>query len=322
MADFRDITKAIEKALNKFDKSIPGLQSDLYKEMLTQIKRLDLDGTKIKVTVKNLSILNSIKNKLNRLILNKDYITTVKDFAKTFNVVFGLQTAYWQSIEKTFKPRPLLKAIRNQAISDTVTSLTESGISANVSDALIGILRQNITTGGSYADLANQLCDSLLNTETKGLLDRYTKYLTKNSINQFSRQYNQIVASDLGYEWYRYMNSEIDTSRPFCQAMVENNSWFHVSQIPELLEGKYLGQRMAYTDNFGKGIKTVEIYDKTGLPYGFIAGTNAENFFIRAGGHECGHQIQAVHERQVPQNIKEKIFNTAKYKAWQALTAK
>ena len=116
---FNDISKEINKALEKFDKSIPGLQSELYKEMVNQIKRLDLDGEKIKSTVKNLSILASIKNKLNRLILNKDYITEVKDFAKTFNEVFALQSEYWKSVEKTFKPRPLLKAIRNQAITDT-----------------------------------------------------------------------------------------------------------------------------------------------------------------------------------------------------------
>lgn len=314
MPDFRDITKTIDQAVARFDKSIPGLQSELYKEMLAQIKRLDLNGTKIKTTVKNLSILASIKNKLNRLILNKDYISEVKEFAKTFNEVFRLQNDYWKSVESQFKPKPLLKAIRNQAITDTVQSLTQSGISANISDALTGILRQNITAGGSYADLAGQLRESLMNTETKGLLDRYTKQVTTDSINQFNRQYTQIVSSDLGYEWYRYMNSEIDTSRPFCQAMVENNPYFHVSQIPELLDGKYLGQRMTYTDNFGEGNKNVEIYKKTGLPGGMISGTNADNFFIRAGGWNCGHSIQPVAERQVPKDIRGKIEATIEYK--------
>jgi len=305
---FNDISKEINKALEKFDKSIPGLQSELYKEMVNQIKRLDLDGEKIKSTVKNLSILASIKNKLNRLILNKDYITEVKDFAKTFNQVFALQSEYWKSVEKTFKPRPLLKAIRNQAITDTVSSLTSSGISANVSDAITGILRQNITSGGSYADLAAQLRESLVNTQTKGILDRYVKQVTKDGINQFNRQYTQIVSSDLGYEWYRYMNSDIDTTRCFCDAMTDKD-FFHISEVPKLLKGQGLlcdGQ-------------PVKMYKRTGLPHGMIDGTNAENFFIRAGGWNCGHSIQPVNQRQVPENIKTAIYATAEYKTFKAL---
>ena len=79
------ILKTIIKALSKFDKSIPGLQRKLYEEMINQIKRLDTDGDKLKVTVKNLSILASIKNKLNRIILNDDYKGEIKAFAKAFN---------------------------------------------------------------------------------------------------------------------------------------------------------------------------------------------------------------------------------------------
>lgn len=312
-----DIIKTIKKALSKFDKSIPKLQSVLYKELLGEIKRLDTKGDKLAVTVKNLSILASIKNKLNRLILNPEYKAEIKEFAKAFNAVYALQFEYWKSIEATFKPRPLLKAVRNQAITDTVQQLTTQGISANVSDAIIGILRTNITAGGSYKDLAEQLRQSLTNTpESKGILDRYVKTVAKTSINQFNRVYTRIVSSDLGYVWYRYMNTLIDTSRPFCQAMIENNSWFHVSQIPELLEGKYLGKRMTYVDEFDGTTKTVDIYKKTGLPYGFIEGTNVATFMDLAAGWNCSHSIQPVAELQVPVAIKEQIINTSAYKNW------
>ncbi len=298
------ILKEITKALSKFDKSIPALQSKLYKEMLAEIKRLDLKGDKIAVTVKNLSVLASIKNKLNRLILNPEYKAEIKEFAKAFNSVYNLQFEYWKSIESTFKPRPLLKAIRNQAITDTVQSLTTQGISANVSDAIIGILRTNITSGGSYADLAEQLRQSLTNTpESKGILDRYVKTVANDSIQQFNRQYTQIVSNDLGYEWYRYMNSDIETTRCFCDKMTDKD-YFHISEVPKLLEG--LG---------------CDIYKKTGLPYGMIVGTNPENFFIRAGGWNCGHSINPVAERQVPKNVRDQIYETAEYKAWNKLTA-
>ena len=311
------ILKAIKRALARFDKKIPAMQSELYKLMIAEIKRLDTNGDTVKVTVKNLSILASVKAKLNRLILNPEYKAEIKEFAKSFNEVYKLQFEYWKEAESTFKPRPLLKAIRNQAITDVVQQLTTQGISANVSDNLIGILRTNITSGGSYKDLADQLRQSLTNTpESKGILDRYVKTITNDSINQFNRQYTQIVSTDLGYTWFRYMNTEIDTSRPFCQAMIENNSWFHISQVPEMLQGKYLGQRMKYTDNESGEIKSVDLYSKTGLPSGMVAGTNPENFFTRAGGWNCGHSIQPVNERQVPVDVREKVYQTGEYKAW------
>lgn len=310
--NYNDILRVIKKSLSKFDKSIPALQDKLFKEMLTEIKRLDTKGDKISVTVKNLSILTSIKNKLNRLILNKEYVAEIKEFAKAFNTVYSMQFDYWRGIEKKFKPKPLLKAIRNQAINDAVLSLTSQGISANVSDAIIGILRTNITAGGSYADLAEQLRQSLINTpESKGILDRYVKTVANDSIQQFNRQYTQIVSNDLGYTWFRYMNTDIETTRCFCDAMTDKN-YFHISEVPGLLEGK--------------GLKCegepVPMYKKTGLPYGMIEGTNAENFFIRAGGWNCRHSINPVAERQVPGNIREAVFATPEYKAWKAGTGK
>ena len=306
MPEYNKILKAITKALSRFDKKIPAMQSELYKLMLAEIKRLDTNGDKLKVTVKNLSILASIKNKLNRLILNPEYKAEIKEFAKAFNSVYALQFEYWKSVEATFKPRPLLKAIRNQAITDVVGQLTAQGISANVSDAIIAILRKNITAGGSYNDLAEQLRQSLVNTpESKGILDRYVKTVAKDSINQFSRQYTQIVSSDLGYVWFRYMNTDIETTRCFCDAMTDKD-YFHISEVPELLRGK--------------GLKCdgepVAIYKKTGLPYGMVDGTNAENFFVRAGGWNCGHSIQPVNIRQVPKAVVAAIEETAEYKVW------
>lgn len=167
-------------------------------------------------------------------------------------------------------------------------------------------MRTNITSGGSYSDLAEQLRQSLTNTpESKGILDRYVKTVAKDSINQFSRQYTQIVSNDLGYEWYRYMNSDIETTRCFCDAMTDKD-YFHVSEIPGLLKGKGL-----LCDN-----QTVPIYAKTGLPYGMIDGTNPENFFVRAGGWNCGHSIQPISKRQVPAKVLEALEATEEYKSW------
>jgi hypothetical protein len=312
----KKIADYIRRQLSRFDKSIPAMQRVMYEEILAELKRLDVRSGRIAVTVRNLSIVDSIKRKLNRLILNDEYKAQVREFARAFNEITKLQNEYWRTIEPQFKPRPLLKAIRNQAIDDVVRNMT-TGVSATISDQLTSILRTNITAGGSYADLVGQMREALTNTpETKGILDRSVRTVTQTSINQYNRQYTNIVASDLGYVWFLYANTEINTSRPFCQAMVENHRYFHISQVPDLLEGKYLGQRMRYKDNKTGEEKTVEIYAKTGLPDGFIAGTNVDNFFTNAGGWNCGHSINPLAERQVPVAIREAVYATAAYKRW------
>lgn len=305
------IVKTTDKAIEEFTKKIPDIQKETLAEVQEQIKRLDLKGDKVAVTVKNLSILNSIKKKLDKIIINPEYLAEVKEFAKSFNEVFKMQADLWKTAESTFKPRPLLKAIRNQAITDTVQSLTTSGIGPNISDNIVGILRQNITAGGSYADLAEQLRESIITTpESPGLLEKYTKQVTSDAINQFNRQYTQVVSSDLGYEWYRYMNTDITTTRCFCDAMTDKD-FFHITEVPKLLKGQ--GLRC-------KG-EPVKIYPKTELPYGMIPGTNAENFFVRAGGYNCRHSIQPVAARQVPAAIRALIEATPEYKAYAAAKA-
>lgn len=282
----------------------------MFDAVSRETARLDLyeDG-RIRTTAKNLSILASIKNKLIRVLVTPEYRAEVKEFAKAFNDITTLQNAYWKDQEASFQPRPILKALRKQAISDTVNQLTESGIGVNVGERITAILKASITTGGSYSKLTAQLRDGLLNTEQKGYLDRYAKQITIDSLNQYSAQYNNIVASDLGYEWFKYDNTDIDTTRPFCDSMTDQPH-FHVSEIPRLLraDGLYY-----YKD----GVKTkVPIYDKTGLPAGMIPGTDASTFFVNRGGYNCGHQIRPVNERQVPQEVKDRVFATAAYKNW------
>lgn len=313
---YEDILKRINQALKKFSRSIPTAQRSIYDAIIEEVNRLELttDG-KIRPTVKNLSVLNSIRNKINRVVLTDEYKQEVKDFAKAFNDITRLQNEYWRTVEKEFTPRPLLKEIRKMAITDVVSKLTEAGIGANVSDRIIDILRTNITTGGSYKDLAAQLRDGLLNTGQQGYLERYAKQVTVDSINQYNAQYTQIVSSDLGYTWFKYDNTDIETTRPFCDAMTDQ-PYFHISQVPDLLAAKDL----YYLKD---GVRTkVPIYEKTGLPHGLIAGTNAENFFVRRGGYNCGHQIRPVAERQVPVEIMDRVKATPGYQAWATLNSK
>ncbi len=118
------------------------------------------------------------------------------------------------------------------------------------------------------------------------------------------RENNATLTDDLGLEWYKYDGSLKDTSRPFCDALIAAKKscmpYIHKSQLEEIVSGNICGEQ-------------VPIYDKTGLPQGMIAGTNASNFRINRGGYNCNHQLYPVSAAVVPKELRDKFKNQQSY---------
>lgn len=311
---YQQILNKLEKAVEKFNANIPKYQRGMLSAVMEDLRKLNTDGDKIKPVVENIKRIASIKNKMSSLLVTDQYKKAVKDFASSFREITTLQNEYWRSVEKDFSPKTLLKEIKNQNVRDTVGKLTEAGIGAAVGDKIADILTSNITTGGSYKQLTDQLRESLTDTDTQGTLSKYARQITTDSIHQYNAQYTQVISNDLGFEWYAWQGTEILTSREFCQCMVENRRYFHVSEVPAMLRA----EDMFYTDENGNE-RPVRINPKTNLPYGFIPGTTVENFFVRRGGYNCGHQARPVSndlvEAQDPAAYK-RVHESAAYKAW------
>lgn len=317
--NFRKILDRIDDAIASFIERIPASQTDMLEALDNELRKLDLDNGKIKPTVKNIKIVTNIKNKLLKVILTDGYKSQVQEFLKSFNDITTLQNEFWRGVEKKFKPSSVLKEIKKVAIEDTAAKLMEAGLEGNVVQPIKDVLTMNVTQGGSYKDMQKQLKESISTTpESTGLLDRYTKQVTVDSVNQYNRNYTQIVSSDLGFEWFAYQNTLINTSRPFCIAMHERR-YFHISEIPDLLQAKGL----YYTNKKGKRIK-VPLNAKTKLPDGMYATTNVSNFITLLGGYNCGHQAGPVSANLVKMQAPEiynTVTNSAGYKRWQSAKA-
>jgi hypothetical protein len=244
-----------------------------------------------------------IKNKLQKIIVSKKYQDSVREFIKTFETVADLQNQYFTNYigsKKAQLPEEKLKLIREYSINSTIASLTESGLNVNILDKVEDIIRQNTTTGGSYSSLQGQLRDFILSDKnTDGALVRYTKTITTDAINQYSRQYVETTAADLDMPWRKYIGSLKTTSREWCEKMVAKK-FVHVSELPELVKGNIDGHQCGIykktADNKG-----------TDLPYGMIAGTNAQNVLVRAGGHGCEHGFYPCDEDEVPKEVLDKF---------------
>lgn len=289
------LLRTIDNSVNNFIDGLSPIQQQTYKKLIELIKTLEIntDGT-LKNNLANIKVVGSLKSELENIVLSDNYVSHVSDFVDTYNNVQELQNIYFSVTAVKFVEKRLYDEVTKQAIETTVSDLTESGIGANYIDELKQILTTNITSGGSYVDLTKQLSDYVLgDTENDGSLIQYGRQIATDGINQFNAQYNRVVSDDLGMTWFQYLGSLLTTSRPFCKDMVQKR-YFHISEVPDMLHGHI-------------GDKNVYINKNTGLPDGFIDGTNKQSFFINRGGYNCGHQIFAVPLSLVPQALRDKF---------------
>lgn len=288
------LLKHMEDAVASFGKGIPGIQKGLLDSLTDQLKALDTRDGKILNSVQNLKLIGSLKNKMERLIISEGYKDSVKDFVQAFETVASLQTQYFASFNQKFKPAKTLPIIREMAVDKTLNDLLGQGLQSNVVDALHDVLTVNVTSGGSYASLNDQLRKSVVGTEeTEGILERYSKTITTDSINQYSAQYHEAIAMDLNFNWGRYVGSNITTTREFCELLTAKD-WVNRTELPEVIKGHIDGHKC-------------KLSKSTGLPLGMKAGTNVDNFKILRGGWNCGHQFFWVPDSAVPAPIRDRI---------------
>lgn len=295
----KEILSLIDDSIAGFQDVIPGIQKKVFEELQPLIKKLEVKDGKILNRVNNLKLLGELKNKLQKIILSKEYKNAVSSFIDSFNALGELQNSYFSQFNKKFTPSKTLPIIKELAVESTITDLVGQGMNVNISGAIEEILRQGITTGGSYANFQEQLRSHILGSdEVDGSMVRYTKQITTDAIHQYNAQYHDAIAQDLNFNWGRYVGSNITTTREFCTLLTEKQ-WVKRSDLPEVIKGNINGQRC-------------KLSKTTGLPLGMIPGTNVDNFKILRGGYNCGHQFFWVPDNVVPDNVKRKQENKGK----------
>lgn len=293
-----NIIGTIENSVSGFNDAMPGIQQKIMDRLTDMLKELDTDSTgRIKASVNNLKVLTSIKARIESVLLSPEYVKALDKYMGGYEKITKLQNSYFETLTKEFQPSKVLGEIKKQSIGTAIDALTEKGIGGNVTNKLFEVLNRNATSGAKYSDLLKQVNNLVLNNETgPGILERHTKGITTDALNQFSAQYTNAVTNDLGLEWFMYDGVIIDTSRDFCVALVKKK-YFHRSELPDIIRGNF----DEFKEIHGK------INPKTDLPEGMYAGTTPENFNIYRGGHSCNHQMIPVSAAVVPQSVKDEL---------------
>lgn len=290
------LTEDIEKRINKFLESLPEVERKIYASLLTDLKELSLysDGT-IKNNLENIKKLGRLKKNMDDIVLNDAYLKDVSRFIDIYSAVEKTANTYFGKLSSDFTPKKVLAEVKKQAINDAVEMLTENGISANVSVPLRDLIKTNITSGGSYATLTEQLREALLSTpDADGKLVKYARTYTTDAVNTYSGTYMKIITDDLGLKWFRFTGSIIKTSREICKEMVKK-SYIHVSEFTDMFHGKVNGKQLPL--------------GKNGFPYGMKPTTTVDNYQELRNGFQCAHQLIPISEVAVPKDIRIKVYD-------------
>jgi hypothetical protein len=289
------IIARLEKSVIDLQLAIPEVEQGMLNKLSNIIKEFNLKDGKLLNNVDNLRKLQGLQNSIQSLIITGQYRDKVKEFVSTYSEVEQLNKDYFKEFNLKFTPKETLKIIRKSAVDRTVNGLIGQGLAVNISDRIHQMLIDNITSGGSYSSLTEQLNSQLKSSEVKdSILKRYTRTIATDSINQFNAQYHEAIAQDLNLNWGRYVGSNLTTTREFCERL-SAKQWVHRSELPEVIKGRIDGQQ-------------VDLSKSTGLPAGMIPGTDVDNFKVRRGGYNCGHQFFWVPDAAVPPAIKAKVF--------------
>ena len=104
---------------------------------------------------------------------------------------------------------------------------------------------------------------------------------------------SQDLTSDLNLEWFRFVGSLKNNSRPMCVALVEASisgdfEYIHKSQFSDLIKGVINGKQ----------------YNTEGM----FEFTNVNNYPILCNGRGCRHSLMPVSSAIIPKAYKEKII--------------
>jgi len=261
-------------------------QKKLFPQIVDILRQLTVDSAgNLVLNSTNLALASDVKQLVQQILSDSEYITAVSEYAKQMGEQAKVSNDLFAKTFDDFTPRPvsqqllrttqrnavdlLVNAIGNQRFADVVRENIETAISSNAGFTETVKQLQTIVTGDEEVD---------------GKLLQYNKQIAHDTFAIADRNYTSAVSEELEAEWFFYSGSEIETTRPFCDA--RHNQYFYYKEIEDWPTSNYNGG----------GVKAGEWAGK-------IPGTNPSTIYSYAGGYNCRHSIIPVSIRRVPEKV-------------------
>ena len=275
---------ALQSVPDAWAKGVMRLQPSLLARLqrLTGQLTTDSDGNLL-LDVANLARVDEIITELSRFLTRSEYAEMVTSLAEEFTLQQGRTIAYFEAATGAV---PAVSTFASTRYAQASAAAIRN-IAANVPDQFLmtpirNALLEGISTGSGYTSLLENVQSIMIGTDTtEGNLLRYSRQIVSDSLAVTDREFTNIVANDLGLEWYLYAGGEIDTTRCFCDA--RNGLYWHREEVKAWGRGEQLGACA------------------TGTGWaGMFKGTNESTIFVYCGGSNCQHSLLPVSEFIVP----------------------
>lgn len=270
-----DLDKVIIAANRTLADGITTVQDYVYKNLVNILKGLETDDEGYIIqSAANRQIIQRAINSIDVRVAKSSYDSDIETYLGTTKKIDVLNISYFEAISDAFSAnKQFLNSLKKEAIATVEDLLLNSGFESQIKIPLGQILNQNINSGGSFTGLLDQVKTYIKGSaDADGRLLRYAKAVTRDTLFNYSRTYQQSISSDLGLEWYYYSGGLIDKSRPFC--IERHDHVYHQKEV----------ESWASLDWAGKA-----------------PGTTESSIFIYAGGVNCGHSLIPVHILVVPE---------------------
>ena len=296
------IDNIIQDKLNRLESVPNALYGQVEKEqvkLLNQaLKQIDLlarsgDG-KVLLNAKNLAIIENIGNTMQATMFEGDYVKSVIEFSKEFDQQKVINKDYFDKAFGTFEDKALFDLTFDTAKKRAISQLASGAIAERFIEPLKEALTTNAASGATVTDITKFMFEYMTGRKGVDVKDgRLLGWIKQTASDNFAfadREYSNIIAEDLGVEWFRYAGGLIPTTRCFCEA--RNGKIFHKSEIAEWGTKPSLWAKNPDFDCKGGGM---------------ILGTNAQNIFTFLGGYGCQHVLLALPESSIPTEILSRI---------------
>lgn len=159
----------------------------------------------------------------------------------------------------------------------TAALSSPASIKANITGELQRIIYGSIKNQIAYKD-ALQILTPLISgdAEKGGLLSRYYKTITRDTLNQWNGAINQGIATKYGLIDVLYAGGKRTNSRPQCIRWVDQLGGVMTKEVIE--------------SEMKKAIKTIRKPNDQFKGYSVYAVPTTENFTVVRGGHNCQHR--------------------------------
>jgi len=265
-------------------------QGKVFKQLLTDLKGLQIEDGKYVASKENLAKIAGITEQLKQNLFNKDYLDAIKTFALEIQTQAKLTNQIMVELGD-FTDTDLYNAVVKKSQQNALLLLDQNAIAAEIVQPLADLLTNSVVSNVGYLDAVESLRTFMLGNgdDISGALAKYAGTYVKDAFAVSDRQYAKLVAEDIGFEFYEYSGGKTKGTRYFC--CVRKEKIFHKKEIEEWGNDASLWDRE-------KGGECSEQHGGGRNP-----NTNSATIFSYLGGYGCVDVLIPVATKYVPADV-------------------